>query len=140
MLKVNHCLRTIMVMMATCLVITAHASVNSNNPPSVVITNPSVGQTYVGPALVMIAATATDTDGYIVSVEFMVDGQTIGMDTSYPYHAGTALQTGKHTIDVKATDSNGNESYDSMQVFVFKSPVTGIGTIIIGANPEIVVP
>lgn len=139
MLKVNHFSKTIMLMVATCLVITANASV-SNNPPTVVITNPSIGQTYTGIAHVMIAADAADTDGSIVSVEFMVDGVTIGMDTSYPYYAGTALQPGVHTITVKATDDNGNESYSSTQVSVLMRPTTGLGTKVIGAIPQALIP
>lgn len=125
-------------MVATCLVITASAS--DNNPPRVVITNPSFGQTFAGLTHIMIAADASDSDGYITNVEFAVNGETLYADNSYPYHIGTAFEPGLYSITVTATDNSGNQSFSSVQVAVLKRPVTGLGTIMIGANPEPVVP
>jgi len=125
-------------MVATCLVITANAS--DNNPPRVVITNPSAGQTFAGLTHIMIAADAADSDGYITNVEFAVNGETLYADNSYPYHAGTALLPGLYSISVMATDNDGNVAYSSIQVTVLKRPVTGLGTIMIGATPEPVIP
>ena len=45
-----------------------------NAAPSVVITTPTEGQNFGASALVSIAATATDTDGAIDSVNFYKDG------------------------------------------------------------------
>jgi len=139
MLKVNHFFKATMLMVATCLVITANASVN-NSPPSVVITTPSLWQTYTGTAHVMIAATAADFDGNIASVEFMVNGITMGTDTSYPYYVGTTLSVGVHTLTAKATDNDGNESYHSTQITVIRKIRTGLGALIIGATPAAVIP
>ena len=56
-----------------------------NHAPTVAITAPTPGATFLAPASVPIAATATDADGTISSVEFFANGAAIGTDTTGPY-------------------------------------------------------
>ncbi|TFH06071.1 MAG: hypothetical protein E4H09_00950, partial [Spirochaetales bacterium] len=65
---------------------TEHLNLNSdtpaNAPPTVSITAPSGGATYMAPATVKIAASASDSDGTIAKVEFYQGATKLGEDTS----------------------------------------------------------
>jgi hypothetical protein len=84
------------------VVITASAV---NAKPSVTVALAGVANTLVP---VAINATATDTDGSIVKVEFF-DGTTkLGEDTTSPYSfSWTPATSGSHTIKAVATDNGG---------------------------------
>lgn len=73
--------------------------------PSVNITAPAGGSTYLVGATVDITATASDNAGSIASVEFFVDGVSIGTDNSAPYTASYVATLGSHTITAKATNN-----------------------------------
>ena len=79
---------------------------STNTPPTVSITSPSDGANYITGAIVPIAANATD-DGTVTSVEFFVDGVSIGIDNSSPYNANYTSIAGSHSLTAKATDNNG---------------------------------
>ena len=77
-----------------------------NHAPTVAITAPTPGATFLAPASVPIAATATDADGTINSVEFFANGATIGTDTTGPYGlTWTPTSLGSYTLTAVATDS-----------------------------------
>jgi hypothetical protein len=76
-----------------------------NTAPSVQITAPTDGQQFTAPATVSVAATASDPDGQVARVEFSLNGQLLGEDTSAPYEWQIPnLQAGSHTIGVTAFD------------------------------------
>jgi hypothetical protein len=79
----------------------------ANTPPTVSITSPASGANYVTGATVAIAATAADVDGTVASVEFFVDGTSIGVKTTAPYTANYTSVAGSHTLTAKATDNSG---------------------------------
>jgi chitodextrinase len=100
------------------------ATANSNNvamnvvaniPPSVAITAPSNGALFVAPEVVSITASASDSDGSIVQVEFFVDGISVGIDNASPFAASWASIVGEHTILAVATDNLGANS-NSVQI------------------------
>ena len=80
-------------------------------PPTITLTSPASGATYVAPATIALGATATDADG-IKRVEFYANGIYIGQATTSPYqgtwsgvaagnlHAdGTRLRrVGRHSV------------------------------------------
>ena len=71
-----------------------------NQLPTVSITSPSTGATFTAPASVTINATAKDTDGTIVGVDFYVGSQLIGTDTTSPYAASwTNVAAGDVLVD-----------------------------------------
>ncbi len=57
----------------------------ANQPPTVSLTSPSAGATFVAPASITIAASASDTDGTIAVVDFYQGSTLIGSDASSPY-------------------------------------------------------
>ena len=85
--------------------ITATISVTSqtNQPPTITL-DPVANNIKPGDN-VTFTATASDSDGSVTSVEFFLDSQSIGVDTSAPYSANWVATLGNHTISATATDS-----------------------------------
>jgi hypothetical protein len=76
--------------------------------PTVSITSPANGSSFLTNAVVAIAATAADADGTVSQVEFKVDGVSVGIDNTAPYTGNyTASVNGSHCITAIATDNNG---------------------------------
>ncbi len=85
----------------------------SNVSPEVNITAPSNGASFITGAIVGISANATDVDGTIASVEFFVDGISVGIDNSIPFNGNYTSATGSHTLTAVATDNNGAQTTSS---------------------------
>jgi hypothetical protein len=93
--------------------------------PTVNITSPSNNET-VGTSFTVKANVASA--GTVIKVTFLLDDVPVSSTTSIPYEYTYSLpkkSTGKHTIAVKAQDSNGNEGSDSITVKV--GNVGGVG-------------
>jgi hypothetical protein len=81
-------------------------------PPAVQITAPTTGGSVIRGQSLSIAATATD-DGFVASVEFFVNGVSVGVDTASPYgvtYNVPASGVSSLTITAKATDGSGNNA------------------------------
>ena len=96
---------------------------DTDNPPSVSLTNPAAGATVSG--TVNVTADASD-DNSVSQVEFFIDGFSIGWDTdgSDGYSASwdtTADADGGHTVEAAVTDSAGQTASDSISVTVDNS-------------------
>jgi len=83
-----------------------------NDPlPTVAITAPANGATFVSPAVVSITATASDAaPGSVTGVEFFVDGVSLSVDNTSPYNASYVSAVGTHTLTAKATDNIGQQA------------------------------
>lgn len=77
-----------------------------NNPPSVSLSAPLDGSTvfYVDGRTVTLSANASDSDGTIDRVEFFLNGNSVGVDTSAPFSLIWDAQQGNHTLTAAATD------------------------------------
>ncbi len=84
-----------------------------NQAPTISITSPSNGANFITGAVVAIAATAADSDGTVTSVEFFVDGASVGVDNSAPYTANYTSVLGPHTLTAKATDDRSAQTTSS---------------------------
>jgi Bacterial Ig domain/Glucodextranase, domain B len=85
-------------------------SVNAvtNHPPTVTLTSPTNGQSFLVGAPISLSATASDTDGTIASVVFLDGSTAVGAAVAAPYNATWAnASAGTHTITAKATDNGG---------------------------------
>src|SRR2546427_4356535 len=78
-----------------------------NNPPSVTITNPIDGGTFVAPAMVTIQASANDTDGSVTNVQFFDGTTSLGNVASSPFDLSVSLAAGSHTLTAVASDNLG---------------------------------
>ncbi len=81
-------------------------NVQNNPPPTVAITSPAAAAGFVTGDVVNITATATD-NGSVASVQFFVDGVSVGTDITSPYAASYTSTLGSHTITAVATDNLG---------------------------------
>jgi GH18 family chitinase len=81
---------------------------NVNPAPTVAITSPGNNANFTAPANITINATATDSNGTIVSVSFYNGTTLLGTDTTSPYsYAWTNVAAGSYTVIAKATDNGG---------------------------------
>jgi RHS repeat-associated protein len=86
----------------------APVSITVNSPPTATLTAPVSGASFNPPATVTLTATASDTDGTIVKVEFYQGAILIGTATAAPYAASwSVLAPGTYTLTAKAYDNLG---------------------------------
>jgi hypothetical protein len=86
--------------------------------PTVSVTAPANGATVTGTTA--ISANAADAGG-INRVDFLVDGVTVGTDTSAPYAISwnsTTVADGSRTINARAVDNAGNQATASLTATV----------------------
>lgn len=89
-------------------------TVNQPNAlPVVNITSPSNGATYLVGQTVTIDASASDIDGTISNVEFLVDGSVVGSDNTAPYTFDWTSTVGAHSLTARATDDLGGQTTSS---------------------------
>ncbi|HEX9854754.1 MAG TPA: S8 family serine peptidase, partial [Acidimicrobiia bacterium] len=101
----------------------AAGAVPGDARPTVAIASPAGGAVVSGAAS-PITATATDDNG-VSQVEFLVDGASIGVDTSEPYEATwdtTAAPDGPHTVAATATDTVGQTRTAQVEVVADNAP------------------
>ena len=115
------------------------AACMSDAAPAVSVSAPANGAT-VGGAAVTLAANASDDHG-VASVDFRIDGVSVGSDTTSPYSLSwnsAAVANGTHTVAAVATDSAGQTATSSVSMTVNNAagdttapsaPTLGAGTI-----------
>ncbi len=83
-------------------------AVAANLPPTIIVTAPSSGATWLAPASFSLNATATDSDGSIAKVEFFQGSTKIGEDLTPPFNlAVSALGFGSYSYTARASDNLG---------------------------------
>ena len=86
---------------------TLTTSSSSNAPPSVNLTEPTATSFLTGDPVSM-KATASDPDGTVLQVEFLVDGSVVATDPSSPYtHTWSSTVSGSYSLAARATDDKG---------------------------------
>ena len=93
-----------------------------NTLPTVSITSPANNATFVLPNTVTIDASASDADGTITNVEFLVDNVVVGSDNTSPYSFNWTAVVGTHQLKARATDNSSGQTTSS------------IVTVIVGNN------
>jgi hypothetical protein len=80
----------------------------SNRPPTVAISAPTNNATFAAPATITITATASDTEGSVVSVSFFLNGELIQSDDQPPYQMTLFdIGAGSYQVRAEATDDRG---------------------------------
>ena len=83
-------------------------TVPSNAPPTVSMTSPVSGASFVAPAVIGLTATAADADGSIASVAFYSGSTLLGTATASPYtFTWSAVPAGSYSVTAVATDNLG---------------------------------
>jgi hypothetical protein len=97
--------------------------VKSNTPPTVSITDPINGQNKTINTIVAISATAADIDGTVASVEFKVNGLSIGVVNAAPFTVNwTPTAEGSTEISAISTDNKGATSPEAKINVVISDP------------------
>lgn len=79
-----------------------------NVPPSVILTAPTGGQTFVQNSPIGIQATANDSDGSVTKVEFFDGATRIGTVAQAPWQMSwSGASAGSHALKAVATDNLG---------------------------------
>jgi hypothetical protein len=99
-------------------------TVSSNIPPIVAITFPFTTSDFTAPEIVPLTAEAADLDGSVVSVEFYVNGVSVGIANSAPFIVDWISQAGPAEIVAVATDSNGAQTTSVSVNLIILDPST----------------
>ncbi len=93
-------------------------------PPTVSITSPADGTSYVEPVNVTIEATASDPEGTVDQVDFYADGGLLGSDTTAPYeYVWNGVPVGTHSLTAVATNDGGvSETSAAVSITVDAAP------------------
>lgn len=109
----------------------------ANLPPIVALTSPTNGMTFPAGALITLAATASDPDGFVTQVLFYQshDGLSlIGMATNPPYSKVWSSATGGlFTLSASAWDNRGAESTSAPVSITIQSPAVPLTLVPAGA-------
>ena len=113
------------------------SNVNANQSPSVSILSPLQNESFSAPAVVGIAADASDPDGNINKVEFYNGATLLATDQTFPYgYSWTNVPVGNYTIVVVATDNEGGLATDTVNISVTVPSITltnpSNGEIVVG--------
>jgi chitinase len=83
----------------------------TGQPPTVSLTSPNNGASFTCGASVQVAASASDTDGFVSRVEFLDNGNVISSDTTAPYSATwVASPAGSHALTARAVDDTNSSA------------------------------
>lgn len=81
-----------------------------NQLPTVSITTPTTGQTWMAPATLSITANASDPEGRMARVEFFANGTAVGSDTASPYGmTWSNVPAGTYALTAVAYDADGGQ-------------------------------
>jgi Bacterial Ig domain/FG-GAP-like repeat/FG-GAP repeat len=87
---------------------------DSNAPPTVSLTSPVSGSTFVAPANVILTANAVDADGSISKVEFYSGLSKIGEALNEPYSfTWNGVPAGSYSLTARAIDNAGTVATSS---------------------------
>jgi hypothetical protein len=104
--------------------------------PSVALTAPVNGNTYMGPANIAIAANASDSDGALQYVAFYVDGALLAVDYVAPYSTTWAnVGVGAHSVLAVAVDSSGASASTAVSISVIDPGPAWLTSIAISPSP-----
>lgn len=105
-----------------------HISVVPNKPPTVSLTNPANGQTFLKGATIHLQAIAADADGRIIKVEFYSDSVLLATEHKAPYTFDWKVgKSGNYTLIARATDNWGAVSIsDTIHISVVPNQPPGL--------------
>jgi hypothetical protein len=98
-------------------------------PPTVSLTAPANGAIFNAPASIALTATAADSDGSIIKVEFYNGSNKLGEVTTAPYtYNWTGVPQGTYMLTARAYDNSSNSTISS-SVTVTVNAGAGSGTL-----------
>ena len=113
-----------------------NASITAPTPPTVTITSPGNATAVLVNTAIPITASATTTIGVVSSVQFFVNGVSLGTTSVFPYtQTWTPVAVGNYTLSAIVTDSFGNIGVSpNISVSVKAAPSVGITGPVAGSS------
>ena len=94
-----------------------------NQAPTVAINSPIDGATFNDPSDITIQATASDSDGTVIQVEFFQNGTSLGIDSTSPYEMiWSGVTGGTYSLTTEAIDNLGSTTTSSAITITVDSP------------------
>ena len=107
--------------------LSAASPLTLNTPPVVQVTSPSANAAILSGTDTALSADASDSDGAVQRVEFILDGLSLGEDWDRPFSLNwTATGQGLHQLRMIATDNMGAVGYSPVVDFSIHLPVPTI--------------
>jgi len=95
--------------------------------PTVALSSPASGATYIAPASVSLSASASDVDGYITKVEYWTGATKIGESSASPWNATwSGVVVGTYAVTAKAFDSCGASVTSAARTITVSAPPTPV--------------
>lgn len=105
-----------------------------NAKPTVSLTSPGNGASFIAPAFVSMNATASDSDGSIDRVDFYQGATLIGTNHGSPYNFNwTYVPAGTYTLTAKAYDNRGAVTTSNSVIITIN---TTVGKIAFASNRD----
>ena len=98
-----------------------------NAPPRVQLTSPLDGATVLPPRRVTFVAEASDADGSVARVEFLVDNVVVGESSADPYVFEWRPTPGLHDLSARAIDNEGVSGESDFATIDVDAPGFGSG-------------
>lgn len=116
--------------------VTPGATNSTNAVPTVSLTAPANGETFNLPATIALTASATDSDGSVLKVEYYVDGIKVGESSTGPtYSVNWAATAGVHVVTAKALDNSlGAATSTGRTIYVTQAVSQGLKAQYFGNN------
>ena len=110
---------------STAISAAASVTVKANQAPKVSITAPVTGASYLAPAMIDLAASASDADGSIASVEFYNGATRLATVTTPPYvYTWSNVAGGSYSVTARAKDDRGVVTTSSAVAIKVNKPPT----------------
>lgn len=98
-----------------------------NQLPSVTLTAPANNARYTLPLTIDFQASASDSDGSIIAVEYYVNSSKVGEATSAPFAFAWTATSGIHTVTAKAIDNGfGITTSEPITLFIIAPASQGL--------------
>lgn len=96
---------------------TVTITVVPNSPPTVLLTAPTNGDAFFVGTNITCTATASDTDGTVARVEFLLDGVLLFSDATSPYTFTLGdITAGPHALSAVAVDNGGFRGTNTISI------------------------
>lgn len=106
--------------------------VASNLPPTIALTSPANGQIFTQGQTIVLAASASDPEGQIASVQFLDGATVLATLTAAPWqHNVLAPALGSHSYSARVTDGAGNVVSSAVATIQVNAAGGGGGTVVL---------
>ncbi|MEO5894995.1 MAG: LamG-like jellyroll fold domain-containing protein [Vicinamibacterales bacterium] len=95
----------------------------TNRPPTVALTSPAAGATFTAPATITLAASASDPENRLASVQFFSGASLLATDSSAPYSfTWSSVAAGSYSLTAVARDADGAVATSAAVTMLVKAP------------------